>query len=292
MIDQDLLEAHLSVSWLRPENVAIDTMASMLIREHEFKSPIVEVGCGNGIFSFITAGGKFDEDYDWFVNTDTRQTDIYDTKAPIAPSRIIKPANYTFYRAVERKKSLLDQADYLGLYDHLIQADANESWPFPTNGAQTIFSNMLYWLSDPKFVYSEISRVLAPGGKAYLCLPDERFISGRSYEQSTPWQRLLNGSRRDNIKWTADPHLAGADGLRLLSAKSYMKKTALEYWDIGMRPVLSPLIKMAYRMTPTDRIYLKREWMYAAGPYVSALLEEEISDKSDGAFWFYEIEKR
>ena len=55
----DLLDAHLSVCWLRPENVVWDTVASYLVRKQGLSRPTLDLGCGNGIYSFVTAGGRF-----------------------------------------------------------------------------------------------------------------------------------------------------------------------------------------------------------------------------------------
>jgi len=55
----DYIKAHLNVAWLRPASALWDVIASTMILKYEIKHPSLDLGCGNGIFSFITAGGEF-----------------------------------------------------------------------------------------------------------------------------------------------------------------------------------------------------------------------------------------
>ena len=67
----DFLKAHLNVAWLRPESALWDAIASTIISKMKLPPPTLDLGCGNGIFSFITAGGDFSIEYDWYKNVDT-----------------------------------------------------------------------------------------------------------------------------------------------------------------------------------------------------------------------------
>lgn len=77
------LDAHLNVNWLRPESALWDTIASQVISQCELVPPSLDLGSGNGIFSFITAGGEFSPEYDWCRNVDPHgfwnNRDIYDS---------------------------------------------------------------------------------------------------------------------------------------------------------------------------------------------------------------------
>ena len=83
MESQSFLDAHLNVNWLRPESVLWDAVASTVISEFPILSPSLDFGSGNGIFSFITAGGTFSPEYDWYRNADPtgfrQNRDIYDS---------------------------------------------------------------------------------------------------------------------------------------------------------------------------------------------------------------------
>ena len=62
------LKNHLNAAWLRPESALWGAIASTIVSKHEIEPPSLDLGCGNGIFSFITAGGNFSVDYDWYIN--------------------------------------------------------------------------------------------------------------------------------------------------------------------------------------------------------------------------------
>ena len=66
----EFLKNQLNVNWLRPETALWRSIDSTLITKHEIKAPSLDLGCGNGIHSFITAGGNFSLDYDSYMNTD------------------------------------------------------------------------------------------------------------------------------------------------------------------------------------------------------------------------------
>src|SRR5438093_4598760 len=98
MSSQSFLDAHLNVSWLRPESALWDAIASSIISQFPIQSPSLDLGSGNGMFSFITAGGDFSIDYDWYRNVDTKgfwdNKDIYDSfvASPMQSAIIKKPA--------------------------------------------------------------------------------------------------------------------------------------------------------------------------------------------------------
>ncbi|CUU87374.1 hypothetical protein [Campylobacter hyointestinalis] len=53
------IDDFLNMTWLRPENVVWDCIASSLIGSELLKddSKILDIGIGNGYFSFMTLGG-------------------------------------------------------------------------------------------------------------------------------------------------------------------------------------------------------------------------------------------
>ena len=64
MDSENYLYVHLNVNWLRPESALWDALASSVISQIPILSPSLDLGSGNGSFSFITAGGTFSSKYD------------------------------------------------------------------------------------------------------------------------------------------------------------------------------------------------------------------------------------
>ena len=66
---QDYLMAFLNLYWLRPETALWRTLDCLALKDVEFHPPIIDIGCGDGVFSFTRAGGLFDPSYDVFIHT-------------------------------------------------------------------------------------------------------------------------------------------------------------------------------------------------------------------------------
>jgi SAM-dependent methyltransferase len=300
----DFLDVHLNVYWLRPESALWDAIASAVISRAEFLSPSVDVGAGNGIFSFITAGGAFSLGYDWYRNVDPtgfwQNKDIYDTfeRSPDRSS-IEKPPDYKIDYAVDAKESLLRQAAGLDFYRETRLADADKRWPFEDGSVRTIFSNILYWLQSADHSLREIHRILQHGGRALLCLQDHRFkdhcISYRWREKNSELLRLLNRGRTESSYWTTSydefSALARRIGFRVADHAAYLSPLTLRAWDIGLRPLSPVLIKMVKLLSETDRDAIKIEWMDTCRPFLNELLTIDSESSEQGGYHFFTLEK-
>ena len=69
----DILREFLNAFWLRPEVALIKTHEYMALEQMPFDEPAIDIGCGDGIFSFICAGGRFGADFDMFTKTSREQ---------------------------------------------------------------------------------------------------------------------------------------------------------------------------------------------------------------------------
>lgn len=287
----DVLDAHLNVSWLRPENAIWDSAATIAVREHEFARPMLDLGSGNGIFSFLTTGGRFTHDFDWFLSTEVdrpRGGDIYDAPAKHFPDgSVARAPEFRIDVALDHKQNLLSQAGELGLYDKLVCHDGTKPLPFKDGEFASIFSNILYWLHNPADVVRECSRVLQPGGRAVFCMPDPTFyefaVSYKWKEKNSELWKLVNAGRSANIQWaiTFDKfeEMAKASGFRITGHKGYLSRLTLTVWDIGLRLLSRPLIRMANSQSPEQRRAIKEEWMESSRPVLRLLLEEELKNK-------------
>lgn len=53
----DYLAQFMNLHWLRPETALWRTLDCMVLQDIEFFPPIIDVGCGDGLFSFTRGGG-------------------------------------------------------------------------------------------------------------------------------------------------------------------------------------------------------------------------------------------
>ena len=266
MIDSPpFLDDQLNVNWLRPESALWDAIASEAVSQHEVTSPSLDLGSGNGLFSFITAGGAFSPEYDWYLNANPagfwENRDIYDTYTiSPQPRWIIRRPTYQMDWALDLKGTLLCQAQALGFYRQVVTADANQRLPFEDESFQTLFSNILYWLDSPERSLCEIWRILRPRGRALLCLQDHKFkdycMSYRWKELGSEILRLCNRGRSESARWTISyaelKALARTMDFKMVSHSYYLSPLTLRAWDIGLRPLSAVLINMVQKLNPSD----------------------------------------
>lgn len=60
------MEELLKVYWLRPETALWRYLDIQSMKNFEFKSPSLDIGGGDGLLSFVRAGGEFDLLFDAF----------------------------------------------------------------------------------------------------------------------------------------------------------------------------------------------------------------------------------
>lgn len=276
--------------WLRPECALWDAIAAKNIGPLlKGKKDIIELGIGNGFFTFLTLGGQFLPDFDWFYSVLTSNClgtgDMFNHDANIPIDKFIKKMPHTRIRvALDHKQALLSQAARLRFIDELIEHDCNDSFPRLT--CSTVYSNMLYWLNDPLKTIFNVSAMLPPGGELVTVFPNNDFaLNCKSYTSNDPIWKLVNKGRNTHIAWAMDlkdfeSEINNQGIFSLASATRYLSPLTLKIWDLGLRPLASPLIKMANLISPESRRSIKKEWCDTIQMFAEALLEEEIKSGS------------
>ena len=284
----DFLDEHLNVQWLRPESALCDAIASHRISQAVAASPSLDLGCGNGLFSFITAGGKFSPSFDLYLPE----------KTGIRPEWILSRPPGTDW-GLDLKIDSVTRARELGFYRQCAVADAQRPLPFPAESFQTIFSNMLYWLKSPSAAFSEVTRLLRAGGQALLSFPDPVFSKNCwSFQPKGAAKELLqrlNRDRSSSIRWTLSASeclaLARKNRLKVKAHFTYYSPLTLRIWDIGLRPLAPVLTTLVQCLKESDRSRIKQEWIGTVRPLLTELLRLEEQDRSGDGFHFFCLEK-
>lgn len=311
MRTSDTLKQLLNVFWLRPETALWREIDIRTMSSFEVCSPSLDLGCGDGTFSFIRAGGEFDRSYDAFRSVSQldqffQNVDIFDSYDESLSAAVTKPSRYKIDVGFDHKVNLLKKAGQLGLYGALKQGDANQPLPFPDASFNSIFSNIVYWLDSPQNVISEISRILKPGGRACLMLPNITFPQFSFYNQlyvkgrDPRWkflEMLDRGRFSDNIRqakslgeWQAMFEQAG---LAIERHHSHLSKLTIQAWDVGLRPLFPVLLEMANELPPEKLVVIKDKWMQTMMAFIKPLVEidREIPGDEEPAFHCFELRK-
>lgn len=303
--ETDYLKNHFNIGWLRPETALWDAIASVTISKSKFLTPSLDLGCGNGLFSFVTAGGQFSTDYDVFMNANIEglceKKDIYDANRNInIGDHILKKPAYQFTCGLDHKRNLLEQAKKLDFYQKLILHDANEPLPFPDKSFKTVFSNILYWLRSPEETLGEISRILLIGGRTFLCVPNTNFFE---FCESYCWQKkrskllkIINRGRSESILWLTSYDdflkLAEMKGFSVVRHQFYLSELTLKIWDFGLRPFSPYLINMTNKLPSNERYDVKKQWIEGVYPLLQEMYLSDKRWQGEAGFHFFELEKK
>ena len=275
-IPQEKLKTFLNLYWLRPENGLITTFKSHAFNNFRFESPSLDLSCGDGLFMAIHLGAEFTENLDYFQSTRAKEflhskmIDIYDSYDDDYHVEYVKSPKLKIDYGTDWKQSLLNKASKLNLYKNLILHDNNKlPLPFEDNFFKTIYSNSVYWVSNPEALISDIFRITKDGGFVSLEVLSpiryEIFNELKKYFSTTAID-ILERKRRQNTpgmksyeQWN---EIMQNTGFKIEEVKSvYPHKLITDIWNIGLRPISHLLIQMADALPENDRDKIKKEWV-------------------------------
>jgi SAM-dependent methyltransferase len=304
-------EELLSVLWLRPETAMWREIDIRAMRPFIFRSPSLDLGCGDGIFSFIRAGGGFAPSFDAFramahLDRFFENVDVFDAFDESVGPEVTRAPGYMIDCGFDHKENLLKKTAQLGLYRELRLGDANMALPFDDRAFNSVFSNIVYWLDDPQRAIVEIARVLRPGGQACLMLPNRTFPEFSFYSQlyvktgDPRWaflEKLDRGRFADNIRQARSGEswegLFSHAGLRVGGHATHISRIAAQVWDIGLRPMFPVLRRMTEALPAEQLPAIKRDWIATLRQFLEPIVEMDgqLAQGMEPAFHCYILEK-
>ena len=274
----EILREFLNAFWLRPEVALIKTHEYLAMQEFELKEPSADLGCGDGIFSFIAAGGRFGPGFDMYKNVAFTErffqgVDVFDHFDQERFRMEIRqyPSRQITY-GIDHKATLLEKAKPLRLYQQTLVADANLGIPLPDRSLRTVFCNIIYILQGLDPLLGEMRRVLQEGGRIVLQLPEKRaeevMIHHLHVRHGWEWARLIDRNkyattyppyhRHERAYW--DEKIQAA-GLRIVHQVDLRPDLVHIMWDIGLRPLFPAFMEMYRRLGADDRREVKKVWV-------------------------------
>lgn len=301
----------LNVYWLRPETAMWRELDIKAMAGFDFKSPSLDIGRGDGLFSFIRAGGVCHPSFDAFksiygLDRFFDNIDVYDSATTLPKHVVLWPAQYSIDYGIDHKINLLNKAKVLGFYRNLMVVNANDSLPFNDASFASVFSNIVYWLDDPSHAISETYRVLKPGGQACLMLPNVTLPKYSFYyslhvkNQDERWaflDLLDRGRFAENIKHSRSSDqwqtILNDSGLILERHTTHLSHVAVKAWDIGLRPLFPVLRKMVEHIPENCLNSIKGQWVDILKHFVSNLvnLDGQLSFEDEPAFHCFLVRK-
>lgn len=292
MLIKNTFNRFFNVYWLRPENAIWRTIDSLYFSKIKFQKPFLDLGCGDGIFSFLNFGGSFDYSYDVFrniknTNSFVKGADIYDQNVFLKP-KIIKTPKNTIDVGVDHKPNLLERASSLNFYKKLIKLDASKKTPFRKNEFETIFSNIVYWLNSDIFkIMKELERI--SNDKIIICVPDISFKKLLIYNhylsnKKNLWAKILDRGIYSNItkhcysdsQWKK---IFSESNLKIEEHYRYLSHDFVKLWGIGLRPFSPYFIEMSNLISLKQRTKIKKKVVNELSPLFISYIENQIREK-------------
>ncbi len=297
--------------WLRPETAMWRELDIRAMQQFEFLSPSLDFGCGDGVFSFIRSGGMFDPSYDAFRSVSNLEqffenADVFDSFDNAKKPIVIQKPTYMIDVGFDHKENLLKKAEQLDFYGSLKQGDANKKLPFKENSFNSVFSNIVYWLDEPEMVIKEIARILSPGGKVCLMLPNDTLPEFSFYNElylkskNVKWkflEKLDRGRFSANIRHARTKQtwekMFNSSELKIIDHVSHLSDTTVKIWDVGLRPLFPVLLKMTNSLDKENLLKIKQEWIETLREFLEPiiLMDDELGEGVAPAFHCYILEK-
>jgi len=256
-------------------------------------------------------GGRFDVEFDSFLSICdvsvedflSGKKDIYDFPfKKVQKAGIATKPKYTFDYGLDWKHNSLQKASRLGLYRHLVCADANYILPVKDKSLGSIFSNSIYWMKDVSSVMKDLRRVLRDDGKLIALMPDRsikrHYIYSKYLDHGWKFCKVLNMDRYRRIvnchtfeEWRK---IFSNAGFEIGSYSRYLSGRFIELSEVGLRPLSKVLIKMANSLDIHRRAEIKKEWIETLMRIIMPMADDGFLCDRDGeqTFFTFELRKR
>jgi len=271
---------YFSLYFLKPFDAVNDTLTASLVADLDWSGPVVEIGSGDGEYSYVMHGGKFPLRFDRYLITDLGKDDIYDTHKEdvLSPSRRLSEPEIIL--ALDARDSHVRKIREIG-FAREARVVAYENLPIASESVEKIFYYTPHGLEDHDRALLEAARILKPGGRllillfhsdvrdAFLCFRLAHRIGSES--GAGRYLASLDNGRHDEIgnisaspdEWRGRFAELGFREMRMVSGLSTF---AWRVYDTQTRPVLKPLIRIFGLFPSRLRTFLKFFWMVSWFP--------------------------
>ena len=277
---EDVFKEFLNIHWLRPEAAFFKTYDYSILKDiFPLEEPSVDMCCGDGITSYIWAGGEFNLNFDMYQavsNVDRMfecETDVFNHFNDRVKPDIKKKPNWNFSCGLDLKGNLLDKSKLLNFYDEIIEQDLTK--PITTKKRYNSAFSTTIWVGSNETGPIEcslknVNQILNPNGRFVFRVHERKFrqfMFHNYYEKhGFQWAKRLSRNFNDNnpaeevdIDWWIAA--LERNGFKINKVYNYVPRLIIQFYLTGFRPMFKSLIKMYNLLSEKDRIELKKQWI-------------------------------
>ena len=299
----NLFNEFLNYFWLRPENALIFALkGEKLLHTKKFiKENSMDVACGNGIFCFITFGGKVKKNEDMYLDLNLKKKDIYDQLTKSKKKIILRSPNIKFSYGTDWKTNLLQKSKSLDIYSKTLLHDNNKPFNFKNGHFDYIYSSSAYWVKNFEMHIHNLLDILKPGGKLILTLKTSELIKytmknlfKNNFDNS--FYKILDNGREKSWKGLRNLNqyhrvFKNYKNCKINSQSPIYDSEIAYFWDVGLRPIIRPLTYMSNNLTSKHREISKEMFVERWSKILSGYLKNYVPNENKTVEWIFEIEK-
>ena len=266
--------------FLKPNDAINDTLTASLLINFDWSGNIVEIGSGDGVFSYILHGGYFSLTYDRYSQVNLNKNDIYDNhiKAKIQQKVALSFPNIEV--SIDKKKSHLQKVSEIGFSKKTIQSEY-EDLPFPKNSIEKIFYYVPHDVINYEKSLKKAFDILKPDGRMilltyescfkpfFICYRFSKIFKGnlkRFFEilDNGRYNELTKLSR-SSVKWE---QFFVENNMYIEKMESGLSQFAWAVYDTQTRPFFRFFITLFNRLNPKLRTFIKICILFISYPFL------------------------
>ncbi len=264
---------YLNIYFLKPFDAVNDTLTATLIRKFNWNIPYLEIGSGDGVFSYVMHGGKFPVWFDRYIDVNLKNKDIFDTHDLVNGFDLKKIKKIRNLCSVDSKENHVKKIKEIGFADKAILSEY-ENLPFKNESFESIFLYTPHGLHDYDKCIKECNRALTKKGYMIVLNYNQNiknyFVCHKLYTKlkgtfKRYFKKLDNGRHDEitNLSKSLDEWrlFFRERGFKIIKYYEGLSPIAWIFYDIQTRPFLKPLIKFFNFFPKSFRTILKLIWM-------------------------------
>lgn len=269
---------YLNIYFLKPFDAVNDTITSELLLDLKWKNNYLEIGSGDGAFSFIMHGGKFSLKYDRYIDVDLSKNDIFNSKKLKSIECSNKNIKYFPNHGIDAREFHVNKMKKINFYK-IPTHSSYEKLPLQTNSYNYAFLYTPHGLNSYSKTIDELSRVLKKGANlnilVFLDNVKENFLCD-SFAKKTKGKLKIFFQELDNGRFKEIANLSKSisewkfffknRNFLISKYRTGLDQIAWRIYDIQTRPILKYLIKIFNYLPINLRTLIKIFWMVLIYP--------------------------